>query len=268
LTSQLARLCPNNFADARIRRLVTTLSFDRNQPGVLPWVYRDPDKPLLPYQVPAADPEQCPAGPPIPFPPLAQRTLNTENGEFGDDWRALDAILGRIDLNRRLTPYPLPSPQTLATYNGRFDVSSAAAQFQQAQRDRQKLADDIYRRLLAVTGVADVPEARRANPDPTQDLMPRRWLAQLAVNIVDFIDEDDVSTPFNFYTADDAGTTDFDAGALTDDNPELPRYWAFGTELPHVVLNEVLAEHVEFAKGALVPIQPIKGSLRRPNPLI
>jgi hypothetical protein len=245
LTSELARLCPRNFADPRIRRLVTTHSFDRDQPGVTPWVYHHPNDPPQPYQVPAADPEQCPVGPPIPFPSLALRKLNTENGEFRDDWRALDAILGRINLNRRLTPYPLPSPQTPATYNGRFDVAAVADQFQKAQRDRQKLADDIYRRLLAVTGVG--PPANPAAPTDAE-LMPRRWLAQLAVNVVDFIDEDDVSTPFNFYTALDAGRSTFDVGALTDGDPELPRYWVFGVELPHVVVNEALVEYQEPAR--------------------
>jgi hypothetical protein len=245
LTSELVRLCPRNFADDRTRRLVTTHSFDRDQPGVSPWVYHYPDDPPQPYQVPATDPEQCPVGPPIPFPPLALRKLGVENGEFEDDWRALDAILGRIDLNRRLTPYPLPSPQTPATYNGRFDVAAAADQFQQAQRDRQKLADDIYRRLFAVTGVA--PPARPEAPTDAE-LMPRRWLAQLAVNVVDFIDEDDVSTPFNFYTAIDAGQSTFDVGALTNGDPELPRYWVFGVELPHVVVNEALIEYQEPAK--------------------
>jgi hypothetical protein len=245
LTSDLARLCPRNFADARTRRLVTTLSFDPDQPGVTPWVYHYPTDPAQPYQVPAANPDQCPVGPPIPFPPLTLRPLDTENGEFRDDWHAADAELERVNLNRRLTPYPLPAPQTPATYNGRFDVAAVANQFQKAQRDRQKLADDIYRRLLAVTGVA--PPARPAAPTDAE-LLPRRWLAQLAVNIVDFIDEDDVSTPFNFYTAADANLSTFDIGALSNGDPELPRYWVFGVELPHVVVNEVLAEYQEPAK--------------------
>jgi hypothetical protein len=186
-------------------------------------------------------------GPPISFPSLALRKLDSENGEFRNDWHAADADLGRVNLNRRLTPYPLLSPQTLATYNGRFDVVAVADQFQKAQRNRQQLADDIYRRLLAVTGVA--PPAQPADPTDAE-LLPRRWLAQFAVNIVDFIDEDDISTPFNFYTADDAGKPDFDVGNLTDGDAELPRYWVFGTELPHLVVNEVLAEYQELPLGA------------------
>ncbi len=246
LTSELARLCPRNFANPRIRRLVTTHSFDRDQPGLSPWVYHYPGDSPQPYQVPVADPDQCPAGPPIPFPPLTLRRLDIENGEFLADWRAAVADLPRVDLNRRLTPYPLPSPQTPATYNNRFDVAALASQFQQAQHDRQQLADDIYRRLLAVTGVT--PPTRPAAPTDAE-LMPRRWLAQLAVNMVDFLDEDDVSTPFNFYTAQDAGTSDFDVCAFSNSDAELPRYWVFGIELPHVLVNEVLAEYQEPAKS-------------------
>src|SRR5262249_20308480 len=66
-------------------------------------------------------------------------------------------------------------------------------------------------------------------------------------------DEDDVSTPFNFYTAGDAGQSTFDIGALSNADPELPRYWVFGVELPHVLVNEVLAEYQE-------PARPLPGA--------
>jgi hypothetical protein len=115
-------------------------------------------------------------------------------------------------------------------------------QFLNAQQARQTLADQIYRRLLSVTGVA-LPADRAAPSDA--ELAPRRWLAQLAVNILDFIDEDDLSTPFNFYTSQDADLPGFDAGVASDGDPELPRYWVFGTELPRLVINEVLAEYQE-----------------------
>jgi hypothetical protein len=275
LTSDLLKLSPTNFATApnaeRIRRMVTTHSFDRNAPGVTPYIYvADPQNPPA-YGAPATNATGAPQGPPIPFPPLPQRALSAANGEFTADWRALSAALGRVDLNRTLTPYPLyprvpGSRQTTASYNARFDdpnnsfyadknppalpaptFDSPLAQFLQAQTDRQNLANDIYRRLLVVTGV--LPVANPAAPTDAE-LMPRRWLAQLAANIVDYIDEDDISTLFNFYTAADAGNAaGFDPGAMvamnTSNNPELnnvPKYWVFGTELPHVVVNEVLAE--------------------------
>src|SRR5262249_15205603 len=48
-----------------------------------------------------------------------------------------------------------------------------------------------------------------------------------------------------FYTAthrDDANNAlNYDVAAMSSNNPELRRYWVFGTERPHVVLNEALA---------------------------
>jgi hypothetical protein len=175
------------------------------------------------------------------------------------------AALKRIDLNRPLRNYPLGNvvnpaanppqfgPQVQSTYTIRFDDPNAAkamgatlVQVQQeflwAQQDRQVFANDIYRTLLALTGVPSAADP--ANPTDTE-LAYRRWLAQLAVNIVDFIDEDDISTPFNFYNADD-GLDPSRIGDLSNDATlkaaQVPRFWVFGTELPHVVLNEALAE--------------------------
>jgi hypothetical protein len=279
LTSELMQLCRNNFVTAnnaaRIRRMITTHSFDSNVPAYTPWIY---DLTQSQYTVPLNS-SGPPQGPPLAFPnPLTQR-VNGSKGEFSGDWRGfnntwwplanpntLQLALGKIDLNRPLTPYPLMpaggnpyggSAQTQATYMGRFDdpnnmnydqnnFASLVAQYQKAQTDRQNLANDIYRRLLAITGVAPVSPLNLGTPTDN-DLAPRRWLAQLAVNIVDYIDDDDISTPFNFYTAADAnGAQNYNVGALSlgtnGQDPELPRYWVFGTELPKVVLSEVLAE--------------------------
>src|SRR5262249_46278189 len=100
----------------------------------------------------------------------------------------LQTALSRINLNRRLTPYPLydssiggtpgwTNTQSGSTYTTVFNQTSNATQwaaFQEAQADRQKLADDIYRRLLLVTGVP--PSATPSNPTAA-DLAPRRALA-------------------------------------------------------------------------------------------
>lgn len=250
-TSALEQLCPVNFADARSRRLVTTHSFDPDAPGAGPWVY-DPGQ--SGYAVSASAPDRAPSGPPLPFPPLALRSQPVPaDSDFGTpglpatapavDWRGRTAALGRLNLARRLTAYPLPSPQTPDTCNRRFDLTAHAGQFLQAQQERQQLADEVYVRLLAVTGV------RRPGSDPARptaaELQVRRWLAQLAANVVDFLDEDDVSTPFNFYTHVDAEFQPFDVGEKTGGDPELPLYWVFGTELPHLVLSEALVEYLD-----------------------
>jgi hypothetical protein len=258
--SDLFRLCPANFADPRTRRLVTTLSADLDRPSVIPWLF---DRDASAYVPPLNNADQPPTGPPVAFPALALRSglpvpLNSEFRVPGlppdnprVDWRSADAALGRVDLNRFLPPYPHQGrgsdattyqPAPLVGYADRFDTGDPTVrdQFLAAQAARQALADDVYRRLLAVAGVA--APADPAHPTDGE-LVPRRWLAQLAANVVDFLDEDDISTPFNFYTANDAGDAAFDVGAVSAHNPELPRYRVFGTELPRVVVNEVLTEY-------------------------
>jgi hypothetical protein len=272
LISELAILCPKNFADPRLRRLVTTHSFDVDSPGISPWLF---DRDSSAYQLPLGGADQPPSGPPIPFPPLALRTTAPipANSDFQIpgaapddprvDWRCGAGALGRVDLNRFLPPYPHQgqgvdpaswSSAPLVDSGGRFDAGppTVRQQFLAAQAARQQLADDIYRRLLVVTSVAAA--ANPARPSDA-DLAPRRWLAQLAVNIVDFLDEDEISTPFPFYTIQDAGDPQFDAGAVSAGNPELPRYWVFGTELPRVVLNEVLAEYQLPVKPMPSPVE-------------
>src|SRR5207247_5609513 len=124
------------------------------------------------------------------FPSLAARMPGQSNsGEFnGLDWRALNAALGKVNLNRNLTPYQ--------TFNGTTWVPGNVAQ---ATIDRQQFAADIFIRLITVTGVYDLN-----NPTPLVPPTPAtqaqfdalRWLAQLSANIVDFIDSDDFMTPF------------------------------------------------------------------------
>jgi hypothetical protein len=302
LISELAMLCPKNFADPRIRRLVTTHSFDLDVPGVSPWLF---DRDSSGYQLPLGFADQPPTGPPIPFPALTLRTTARlpANSDFQTpgaapndphvDWRSWAGALGHVDLNRFLPPYPHQgqgldpaswSRTPLVGPAGRFDAGPPAAteQFLAAQTARQQLADDIYRRLLVVTSVPAPADPARPSD---AELASRCWLAQLAINIVDFLDEDEISTAFVFYTALDAGDPRFDAGAVSAGNPELPRYWVFGTELPRVVLNEVLAEYQLPAKAvparidvkvwaelfnplpagpALATVQPLDG---RPIPL-
>ncbi len=295
LSSQLERLCVSNFNNtteaatapnlappAKRRLLVTTDSSDRNAPGVFPYIYKSNTTPAF---ADYSGTGGVPSGPTIPFPSIPATTpgalpsatiSGTSPTEFGIDWRAaVTTTLRRINLNRQLTQYPLypaGGNQTQNTYAVRFDDATGmaaqglnAAQWTQALLDRQNFANDVYRTLLAVTGV---PPAS-ATPPSDADLAPRRWLAQLAVNIVDFIDEDDISTPFNFYSAED-GLSPANIGDLSNDATlkaaGVPRYWVFGTELPHVALNEVLAETPDATVANAVTAPPIKLWLELYNP--
>jgi hypothetical protein len=259
LTSVLFRLCPGSFTNARTRGLVTTHSFDRVSPGAVSWIY----DPARPDNLVNPNAGEAPSWNPVRFPPLNLRPLPPPPGsDFRTDWRA-GVGLQRFDLNRPLPPFPNQRTGTVPPYGpppigpfDRFDDPAAADQFLEAMFERQRLADQVYRTLLTVTGM--LPVARTAAPTDGE-LQPRRWLAQLAANIVDFVDDDDIPTPFNFYTEQDAypngrppGVPPFDVGAAGGDR-ELPRYWVFGVELPHVLLNEVLAEYQEPAPAQRTP---------------
>src|SRR5262249_42646154 len=98
--------------------------------------------------------------------------------------QAVRQVLGRIDLSRALTPYPDTnpfSPTNIGSY--RHDSNAAnGPQLIQANLDRQALAADIYRVLRKIVGVQAIPVADQ--PAPTEaELMPRRWLAKLAVTL-------------------------------------------------------------------------------------
>ncbi len=279
LTSELFRLCPAGFSDPRARRLVTTHSFDSDRPGAAPWL-REPAR--FPYEVaPVLDPDRppTPEGPVIGSPdPVLNRVtpfgFRQDNGDFaGTDWRSLGAALGRINLGRPLPPYPhqgsgqappFGPPLTVVGGQVRVDLPFTAdapdgpiwKQFVLAQDARQRLANDIYRRLLVVTGVPPILPDQNPQAPPPDLLRTRRWLAQLAVNLVDYLDEDDISTPFLFYTAEDyrhlpavpllppdPGRTDPTRQMDRPDGEiQWPLYWVFGTELPRVLVNEALAE--------------------------
>lgn len=291
-TSPVAGINGQTIGSSQRRFMVTTHSADVIFPGETPFIW-DPSTSGYGYAVTTTDYSQAPAGGPLSYGDPSQPTrvygvaptAAPSGGEYGSDYRAKGLALGpgvtgsfnapspgyewptssqvqtalsRIDLNRRLTPYPLydttfgytpgwSNPQSGNTYNIAFTGANLTIA-QQALADRQKFANDIYRRLLAVTGV---PPAANPSAPTDAELAPRRWLAQLAVNMVDYIDEDDIMTTFCFYNKEDDptgtiditnatiafGTVPSNAGAPPQQ--ELTRFWVVGTELPKVVLNEV-----------------------------
>jgi hypothetical protein len=188
----------------------------------------------------------------VPFAlgPLLPQRPNGVSGNLGsltgpgsdmrpNDWRSALADMGLVDLNRPLTPFPDRSgnqPQGGNPYN-----AAEQQQAQQAMAERQNLAYDIFSRFCMAVGLPD-PNDMVNMPRPT--LQPPandtsnggpiyegyRYLAQLAVNIVDYIDEDDVMTVFLWMKRNDLG------------NNVARNRFVFGTEMPRLVINEVYAQ--------------------------
>ncbi len=206
-----------------MRYLLTTDSSDYELPGVTPWVWNNPyTDPTYNYVANGA----FPTGPAIAFPTTAQRGNTQAGSEFdGNTWRAVSAALNRLDLSRQLVDYP--------TFNANTGLIAKAnlAQFNLAQTTRQQLAQDLYTILIQTTGARDpnnpqwtVPAGFNLANAPT-DFQAARWLAQLAVNIVDYLDDDDYMTPFNWF------------------NRNGQSEWVYGTELPRALLNEAFVTY-------------------------
>jgi hypothetical protein len=139
----------------------------------------------------------------------------THNSDYTADWRSTVSQVLRVDLTRPLRDYPAPAASGLITN------TSTGSPFDLAQKDRQQFALDIYNALVRVTGARDPNLPVNKGMQPTApDYQAARWLAQLAVNIVDYIDNDDYMTPFNWNGAE----------------------ILFGTELPRLVLNEAYVQ--------------------------
>src|SRR5262249_42716887 len=113
--------------------------------------------------------------------------------------------------------------------------------WQRAIADRQQLAADIFKRLRYATGESTDPAALQT---PTAGNPTQRWLAQVAVNIVDFIDSDECITPFKW-----TSPTGGDPNGLPMSNEQtnqLGQYagqikndWVFGFERPRANVNEI-----------------------------
>jgi hypothetical protein len=160
-----------------------------------------------------------------------------------DYYRSLAARLGAVDLNQPLPPYPAPSfpaPNLGATPSVRsssYDLSVVANrdEYLTAVKARQDFAKEIFQRLLVAAAAEFIPATdplavsppttTQAPADGTPEYDAIRFLAQVAANIVDYLDPDEFSTPFRW----DTGKSDLQA-------------FVFGTELPRVLLNEVYVQ--------------------------
>jgi hypothetical protein len=272
------------------RQLVTTHSFAMDRVGMSPWFWgnrgADPNTILsfgrsngatsqvwLDYKVNAAQTPFFPTANPIPSPNPQTITgqqlrggdfevgKDKASGQWQSDWKSANAILSKLDLNRKLTPYPVYLSNPAQAFNAVtnpvnvYNPNDARlwTQYKQAEAERRKFAEDILRRLMAATGAYDPQNpprdaAGKVIAPTAQYVYAVAYLAQLAVNIVDYIDGDDIMTGLPWLDLVDSAHGAFWNKAITpiqsggcgfiDDASR----WVWGTELPRVLINEVYGE--------------------------
>jgi hypothetical protein len=264
---------PNNPANS-LRQLVTPMSNSFKRPILAPNFF-DPNVSLgLPGG--ARYPQFIISGTGAPSPPPAFNIATIANSLSGDAQvnnvppptgpntpaiRHLRAAFAGIDLHRPLTDYRIDPTQPLGPAN--INVNTFAA----ARNERQALAKEIFLRLAYATGAKvgfDVTTNQFALPQPTPGGGPPyasytltggtptpvsqaeydalRWLAQLAANIVDYIDEDDISSTFVWNPIDPNDPFNVANFATTGTPSALSQRVVFGVEKPRLVINEAYAE--------------------------
>lgn len=233
LSSDLFRWLPSTLANPRSRNQLTFMSwhFDRVQ-GV-PYLTTAP----LTYRYDAALRAGVLTAVPTPVNPAAPRAPTAQD-DYNTQYRLELARRLKIDLNRPLRNYPpiFDADQGVIDYND-MAPGGAVAQYGNALKDRTDFAKDLYKALVSVTGAQDpnlVPlDLNDADQKAAFDAA--RCLAQLAVNIVDYIDVDDYMTAFPWFQPDLSDPTSWE--------------WVYGTELPRLVLNEVHAQYDNNARN-------------------
>jgi hypothetical protein len=173
----------------------------------------------------------------FPNPTTTRATAPPAGSDFDPaTWRSLSAAQLRLNLNRTLRNYPAPNAVTGLITN--------TAAYNRALKDRQDLAADIFAALRKAAGTVD-PTTNVYGPTATTwpatltygstQFNALRYLAQLSVNMVDYIDDDnDPAAPtvarkrymtwFEWYNQGGQGDV------------------VYGTELPELVLNEAYVQ--------------------------
>ena len=212
----LLRLCPSSFTTStsasRLRNLVTPRSYDLDRPGLVPYVW---DSTASPFVLNSSLYPPSIVQAPVTNAAFTANTLaalkaaytslqggTPSSSEFDpNSWRSLLSKLGKINLNRTLQDFPTAT--TTATSLTPWDLTNATTKTQvlNAIQDRQQLASDIFNALQQATGAlspsaVDALAATVTTKQQQKDAL--RYLAQVAVNIVDFIDADSYSTAYNW----------------------------------------------------------------------
>ena len=225
------------------RHLVTTFSADLDRPRMMPMylnqvagatpgtgtaLYRDAATGLLvnPW-----------TGQPFPRPQAPGSITDFGTNGTTNQWQNVRLALGAIDLNRTLADYRARSHTPLMPANmAAANVTVGSVMVRQAEADRQRFARDIFARLVIATGaqaqVATAADHRR--PDHLQhrrrDYLRDARHARVRTrcgnwprspsNIVDYIDSDDISTPF-VWNPQNPGPDPHNAASTSDADRDL-----------------------------------------------
>jgi hypothetical protein len=243
--------------DIRIDR-VTTLSWDLDRPGLTPYL---PNKNIAPLTVGAnwvstqsvgSTPNLYPYSNPSSSPVAFNLTPPTPLvGDYDPKFQSLLAKAKRLNLQRPLPNYP----NTIDPATGNF-LPTDNLVVNAANNARISFAQDIFNLLILATGAFSPGELTGFAPnDP--NYQSTRWLAQIAVNMVDHFDPDEVMTVFDWL-----GT------AASAPNPDL----VVGVELPRLAINEVYAQvenkPSDFSSSAAPTGYRAKVYLELVNPLL
>jgi len=223
---------------------LTTMSWDLDRPGMAPylndrltqtlglqpmatWTPVLPGAGYTPFNPQQDYPAQLGTGfPQLPqsAPQNSQLVSTGPNSEFDPLVQSTLAFAKRLNLRRYMTQFPPVDPTT-----GLYTDPSNTQQAPRAMAERQQFAQDIFNHLALVTGVLKPGDPDFPNPIQNPQLLqdPRylatKWIAQLAANMVDYIDNDDVMTVFPWNNGQFADAV-------------------FGVELARLTLNELYVQ--------------------------
>jgi hypothetical protein len=236
------------------RGLFTTRSYELDRPKVVPNFVKA-DNGLAIVSTPLGNNPQniwstFKPGPvsPVPYPtPNAQPLGNVTDFQAANLWVNVMAMLGSVNINRPLADYRVDPTQPFSFPNNVTPQSAATA-----DQDRQQLARDIFVRLATAVGAGLVANPSYTTPVPNNPTGPYtipvtitpgtpqyytlQYLAQLSVNIVDYIDNDDISTVFIWNPNAASGSADFTSPTDVDNRV------VFGVERTRLVINEAYSE--------------------------
>jgi hypothetical protein len=211
---------------------ITTMSWDLDRRGLIPYfvdsstqLTSPPIDPSSYNGIIASRPantavpnfsSNLPSMPPPPYTAAAE--IKTDDRDSLGRLKNSLASIQRLYLNRPLTKYPPINPAT-GKYPAMSDTSSIT-------NERNAFAKEIFDSLVAATGALSPSDPNAGtiftnNPPSDPKYFATKTLAQLAANIVDNLDVDDVMTMFQWNSPTDV---------------------VYGTELGRLVINEVYTQ--------------------------